>query len=475
MTRYCYIYSEQDLTPRAADTIKKIKQENGWGDVQFIEYRNTPNVKRVLVFGRQKPEVAQPGVEYVHTYSVAQIMTKANAITVLSAAMQMYFEGKHEPTVKDDDRWVHTGWDSPVYYGFAYDKPVAIDIETDGNLGNTHTPDEVNIISIAMYDGGAIPIVWANPNPDKTSERKLLPLSDSQIAMFRRELPKYTKGIYHNGKFDTRVLNRVLGVELCVWFDTMLAHHVLNMAAGEHGLKALAMRYLGAEDWEGGIKSYLKSGAYYERIPVDKIGQYNGWDVYWTYRLWELFAPQIEADDNNQMAFELEMAEARLLLKVEQVGIPFSMGNANVLALRKQSEMEHARVRLQAITAKPAFNPNSPKQVKEWFHAQGFMVTTTNVETVESVMDDLDEDDLVYRFCKELLTYRKASKVKGTYADGWAKQARWDDESDQFRVHPTFLVHGTSTGRLSSTGPNAQNMPRDKEVRMIVALTSVKE
>jgi DNA polymerase I-like protein with 3'-5' exonuclease and polymerase domains len=60
-------------------------------------------------------------------------------------------------------------------------------------------------------------------------------------------------------------------------------------------------------------------------------------------------------------------------------------------------------------------------------------------------------------------------KIKSTYAEGWKKQAR-DDGTGQYRVRPTFLVHGTSTGRLSSTGPNAQNMPREKKVRKIVAL-----
>jgi hypothetical protein len=466
MSRICYIYSEQELTPRAADVISQIKKENGWDDVKFIPYQANIGVKRVLVFGRALPENALGDVEFVHTYSVAQIMSKANAITVLGAALQMYFNGKHKPTIKLETFW-HTRSDAtPEFLGYEYDRPVVIDIETDGNLGKTHTPDEINIISIAMYDGGPIPTVWVNPAPDG----RCLPLSDEQIAMFAQELPKYAKLIFHNGKFDMRVLNRVLGVKLCNWFDTMLAHHVLNIAAGEHGLKALAMRYLGAEEWEADIKQYTKGGGHYENIPYEILSRYNGWDVYWTYRLWELFAPQIEADDNNQTAFMLEMQAADMLLEVERVGIPFDKMAAYNLSVEKQKEMEETRGLIRTLTEDENFNPNSPQQVKRYLLAQGLSVSSTDEKTIDAIMATEDDKSEVYTFCELLMRYRKASKVKGTYAEGWMKHAR-DDGTGQFRVHPTFLVHGTSTGRLSSTSPNAQNVPRDKSVRKMVAVT----
>src|SRR5690349_6087374 len=140
MSRYCYIYSEQELTPRAAETISKIKSENGWDDVKFVPYQGHIGVKKVLVFGRKLPENAMGDVEYIHTYSVAQIMSKANAITVLDAALGMYFGSVHQPTINGDLDWYVRKDSSPYWFGFDYDLPVAIDIETDGNLGKTHTP-----------------------------------------------------------------------------------------------------------------------------------------------------------------------------------------------------------------------------------------------------------------------------------------------------------------------------------------------
>lgn len=430
---------------------------------------NSASGLNVLVFGSKAPDLIGDYISYVHTYSIAQLMAKANAVTVLVSSLQMYFNGKHVPTVTPPvtgREWQLRTSVTPGDFNFRYDKPVAIDIETSGNLGKEHTPEEVHIISIAMYDGTACPVVWTNPNEDGLSN----PLSEEQLKMFAEELPKYTKAIYHNGKFDTRVLNRVLGVKLCVWFDTMLAHHVLNHAAGEHGLKALAMRYLGAEDWEGGIKQYLLRGGHYERIPADKITVYNGWDVYWTFQLWKLFEPQIEMDEDNQKAFMVEMSYADLLLDVEMNGIPFDSDTAYGLGVEQSNIMDEARVELRILTENPAFNPNSPQQVKKYLNdVWKLEVAKTDEDTIKDILKHT-ERAAVKVFCELLLKYRKASKIKGTYAEGWKAFARKDEEG-QWRVHPTFFVHGTSTGRLSSKAPNAQNMPREKKIRKIVAIT----
>jgi DNA polymerase-1 len=284
------------------------------------------------------------------------------------------------------------------------------------------------------------------------------------------DLPKFTKGIYHNGKFDTRVLNRVLSkalnvdVKLNVWFDTMLAHHVLNHAAGMHGLKPLCQMYFGAEEWEADLKKYTRAGGHYELIPNYLLVDYNGADVYWTYRLWEFLAPQIEMDENNQTAFELEMQAAKMLLEMEAVGIPFHTGEANDLKRLKEADHGVSLDVLRDLTVNEKFNPNSPKQVKEELKKMGVDVPSTGVKELEELRGTVADYTWLAVFIDNLLICRKASKVIGTYVNGWAKHER------DGRVRPTFLVHGTSTGRLSSTGPNAQNVPRDKAIRKIVTL-----
>lgn len=464
MVRQVHVYSEQALTPRAIEVLRTIKAENGFQDVTFIPYMGQRGTGNVLVFGNKVPEDAPGSVKFIHTYSIAQMMSKPNAMTVITAALRLYFGEAHEVPLGVRPTMVTNPKFKIAYnFGIDFDKPTAIDIETDGNLDKEDTVDEVNIISVALYQEGRNPIVYMNPRYDDVVGTH--PLDSEMLEMLAEELPKFTKAIYHNGKFDTRVLNRVLGIKLCVWFDTMLAHHVLNIAAGAHGLKILAQQYLGAPDWEVGIKQYLKNGGHYENIPWENLVEYNGWDVYWTYQLWLLFESQIEQDDNNSMAFMLEMAAADMLLDVEVNGLPIDVEATEALSAEQEQIMQDHKLHMQVLTGRDKFNPNSPKQVKEVLADWGVEVASTDEKNINHLLDTFAPTNKVYIFCTSLMKFRKASKIRGTYAEGWLNRSR------NGRVHPTFLVHGTSTGRLSSTNPNAQNMPREKSVRKIVGVT----
>ena len=468
VSRTCWIYSEQELTLRAIEVIKSIKKENGYDDVKFLDVNvhGKPSNGKVLVFGSRAPEGVWEGVEFIHTYSIAQIMAKANAATVLTSSLQLYFNGVHKPPV--DSNWI-VGRSNAKFYlsDWDFDAPTAIDIETSGNLGETHTPEEVEIISVAFYQEGRRPLVIVSPDSDSEGSPPLWP---DQLENLSELLPKFTKAIYHNGKFDTRVLNRVLGIKLCVWFDTMLAHHVLNHAAGMHGLKELAQRYLGAPEWEADLKKYTKGGGYYELIPFSELLKYNGWDVYWTYQLWKLFAPQIEIDENNQKAFMFEMAVADTLLNVEMNGIPFHVENSNLLKEENELRMSPLLTAMRKYASDAKFNPNSHQQVKRVLeNVYHISVQSTKKEVLEELAA-IYEGEEVSMWCSMLLEYRGLAKQNSTYVDGWGKHARKLPGDTQKRVRPTFLVHGTSTGRLSSTSPNAQNVPRNKTVRKIVTL-----
>ena len=470
MTRTCWVYSEQELTPRAIDTIRKILNENGFEDLKFNpNLASVPSGGKVLVFG-SRPPAGVNGIEFVHTYSVAQMMSKANAATVLVASLQLYFQGKHVPPAHATpvgtllvEQLMLLPWD--------FDLPVVIDIETTGNLGVTHTPEDVELLSIALYQPSTMngPVVlWSGRHDENGYTGPIGYLTLNRLSEF---LPRFTKSVYHNGKFDTRVLNRLLGVKLCVWFDTMLAHHVLNHAAGAHGLKELAMRYFGAPDWEAGIGKYLYKGGHYERIPKDSLVQYNGWDVYWTYQLFSMLHPMIESDEYNQTAYLLESEIANLMLDVEVVGIPFHQKNASDLVETNQVIADGLLGWMRGELGKDDFKPGSPQQVKRAFADKyNLELASTGVEVLEELINTYGEGHPASVFSWTLLEWRKLTKQVSTYAKGWGSVARQYEGDEQLRVHPTFLVHGTSTGRLSSTSPNAQNMPREKAVRKIVGL-----
>lgn len=453
------VYSEQALSPRAAEVLRAIVDATyPEHTVKFRPY--TMNDRKVLVFG-SITQVPLTGREFIRTYSIAQIMSKANAASVIGAALRRFItEPEPVPFTVISESVAPQG----ILEDWDFDAPTAIDIETNGNLGKTHTPEDVEIISVALYQQGHEPVVFMERYTNIWADHSL-PLNPRQVTVLADLLPKFTKAIYHNGKFDTRVLNRVLGIKLKVWFDTMLAHHVLNHAAGAHGLKHLAMQYLSAPEWEKDLSKYTKGGGHYEFIPGALLRDYNGYDVYWTWKLWEFLAPQIEADENEQGAFEFEMEAADFLLDVEGYGIPFNSEYADEFGLELDDRMVSAKVRLVQLTESAAFNPASPQQVKRWLGNKGYPVGSTNEEGLNEVKASASAqgDGNVVTFCETLLAYRKAAKIKGTYVGGWSSKVRGG------RVHPTYLVHGTSTGRLSSTQPNAQNVPRDKVIRKLVS------
>lgn len=453
------VYSEQELSPRAAEVIRKI------ADDMFPEYTIKFRLyneydQRVLVFGRAPSGVQ--GIEFVYTYSIAQVMSKPNAATVLAAGIRQFIA----KPVMPDFQPVGTLYFGPEMAVLDFSRPTAIDIETDGNLGKTHTAEEVNVISVAFYQEGHPPIVLTGPSKwDDNGDTIIGPLGlvRHELAEF---IQKFEKPIYHNGKFDVRVMSRYFGVELNVWFDTMLAHHTLNHAAGKHDLKTLARRYLGAPEWEAGLSKYTKQGGHYEYIPHAQLVEYNGWDVYWTYELYKLFAPQIEADENFQKSFELEMAAADFLLEVERTGIPFDDEYAEEFYNKQMLVAENTINNMRDELGDQGFNPNSPTQVtKALTPMTGKLWTKTDVDTLEEYMKEYP-DTTAKKFITNLLAYRKATKIARTYITGWRKHMR------NGRVHPTFHVHGTTTGRLSSGSPNAQNVPRDKAIRRLVKVSN---
>lgn len=449
------VYSEQDLVPRASEIIRAVADaEFPEHDIKFRPYG--ANDKKILVFGSRGPFGLGDGRDYIYTYSISQVLSKANTGSVLKAAFQQFITEPVLPSFRPVDTVLVSALDA-----LDFSRPTAIDIETDGVLGKEQTPEEVDVISVAFYQEGHPPLVI---HAGWNGFSRMRPLGKFQKEALARRIVKFEKGIYHNGKFDIRVLNRVLGVELVNWFDTMLAHHVLNHGAGMHKLKPLCQRYFHAPEWERDLSKYTKGGGHYEFIPQDKLVEYNGWDVYWTYRLWEFLAPQIEADDDATKNFEFEMSAADFLLDVESYGIPFDMDYATSYGSQLEFEMENAKLSLQELLANDKFNPNSPKQVKEALSGMGWQVGSTNEAAIADVKADseIQGDAVAVKFCDLLISYRKASKIRGTYALGWAGHSR------NGRVHPTFLVHGTTTGRLSSTQPNAQNVPRDKTIRKIV-------
>lgn len=303
--------------------------------------------------------------------------------------------------------------------------------------------------------------------------------------------------IAHNGKFDLPTLGFGLGGDersLDLWFDTQLAHYVLQPGSGEHALEPLAVRYFAAEPWDIFTLPQKINLAAQDPIAVQK---YNALDVQYGWKLAELFQPLIEGDEKAKWLFDnVIMRASAFFQKREPYGIGFDPDYtrselAEILDIeadrRRKAlvEMAHQilpRTRMQMrqrskTTKDPVtgekvretwkepvevpfeFNPGSWQQVLKFYEAVGIELKDTNEKTLAPRAERGDQ------FAKELLAYRSVTKELSTYVTALLDKANDVLGDERPRLFTTFKIHGTLTGRLSSENPNVQNIPRKKALR----------
>ncbi|MGP5273585.1 DNA polymerase I [Psychrobacter faecalis] len=238
--------------------------------------------------------------------------------------------------------------------------------------------------------------------------------------------------------------------------DTMLASYVINAAATRHGMDDLARHYLHTqtisfEDVAGkGAKQVS-----FDQAAIDLASDYACEDADITYQLFELFSEKLAADENNaKLLHELEIPTAEILCQMEANGILIKRPFLNELSKRFDEEIIALEKRAYEVAGEE-FNLGSPKQLGEMLFEKlgvpgGKKTKSGQYSTGEAVLSKID-----HPLVEIVLEYRGLSKLKSTYTDALDNVA--DSETD--RVHTSYHQALTSTGRLSSTDPNLQNIP----------------
>jgi uracil-DNA glycosylase family 4 len=259
--------------------------------------------------------------------------------------------------------------------------------------------------------------------------------------------------IAHNGKYDLGVLNAALGTStpLPLMFDTMLAHYAMDERGGIHGLKYLATEFLGTPDYEAEIKPYIQKGNY-GTIPTPILHTYNAYDVHATRLLYAYFSEQIEVQGLSQINRHLLRASSMLGL-VESRGLGFDQEYSDSMESRLLEEQA-------GVEGSIPFNPRSHVQVKKYFADFRIKLQDTREETLVHLVGTLPDDAITKVMVERILRARGYTKMLSTYVTGLQEKV-----TEAGTIHPSFLLHGTTTGRLSSRNPNAQNIPRAKELK----------
>ena len=278
-------------------------------------------------------------------------------------------------------------------------------------------------------------------------------VSDPGFRVALRRLLSRVKLVAHNGKFDLAGLRNVVGKQT-LWFDTMLASYSLDERGGHHGLKALSIERLGAPDYEAAIKEYVPRGGNYANIPRDILYKYNAYDVVCTWDLMELFESEMTEDDRRKHDFNV--AGANALIELELQGIHFDVEYNAKLGFEMHTELLDLEQNIHDLIGYH-LNPRSPQQVMEYYASQGLIIPNTSKDFLKELAEKITGEP--EQFTTLLLRHRLRSKLFGTYVKGLAKRVHHG------KIYTTYLLHGTTSGRLSSREPNLQNVVRDKPIR----------
>lgn len=370
------------------------------------------------------------------TLSPKQIVNNPQSVLFLAQALQYGYLGPIDPGLELGKDWVI--WEGQDI-SFKKGSVIALDIESAGDIDND-TFAAGRILSVALWNGKFGVVI-----PEELAET---PESAELIERLCRDCIV----VCHNGTFDMPYLSKRLGINVYHHEDTLLMHFALDNLAGEHGLKPLARRWLRAADWDSDAKSYLKHGAYFENIPREKLYKYNLFDTVYTYKLYKYFKSMI---DKAPDFYKHRMRVTRVLHDVQMNGVAVSFTALDELEEKYSRQCDEHLVILKKL-AGDDFNPQSPKQIAEYFASKGVSSPSFDAKHLKKLKRAGKEPE----FIDALLAYRYAAKVIGSFIAN-VRRKRGEDK----RIHPYYLPHGAKTGRLSAKGPAIQTMGRDSGIK----------
>ena len=308
-------------------------------------------------------------------------------------------------------------------------------------------------ISIAYAKGKAayIPLQHDTDQPQLSAEQVL-----AALKPLLQDQSKHVIG--QNLKYDYKVLMRAgLQITAPMW-DTMLASYVLDSARRSNSLDAMAHDFLNYTtiSYEQVVGKGAKQVCF-SAVDLDAATQYAAEDADITWQLYEVLADKLHGEKCLYKVFsEIEMPMLRILADMELSGVLIDA------AMLHQQSRSLAR-RMQALEKKiytaadQEFNIASPKQLQEVLYDKLKLpvlkkTPTGQPSTAEPILQRLAAD---YPLPQQVLAYRSLSKLKSTYTDKLPQQI--DAETEH--VHTSYRQTGTTTGRLSSSDPNLQNIP----------------
>ena len=272
---------------------------------------------------------------------------------------------------------------------------------------------------------------------------------------------KSVKKIGQNIKFDFIILFKQ-GIKMNSMEDTMLMSYVLDAGKNRHNMDTLSEIHLQHKTIS--FKEIVGTGKKeinFSEVVLDKAMEYAAEDADITYRLYKIFSKSLKLEKltNIYEIFEKPLIEILAFMEIE--GIKIDNKFLNILSEKFKKKINKLEKEVFKISKKQ-FNIASPKQLGEIIYKDLKIATLKKTRkgsfaTNASVLEDLAFKG--HQFPKLILDWRQASKLKNTYSDALPDHINPKTK----RIHTSFLLAATTTGRLASSDPNLQNIPIKSE------------
>jgi DNA polymerase I len=260
-----------------------------------------------------------------------------------------------------------------------------------------------------------------------------------------------------NLKFNAVMLAQH-GVTIRNHDDAQLMSYALDAGRNAHGLDALAESWLGhAVMSHGELTGSGKAKLTFDQVAIDKATAYSAEDADVILRLWRVLKPRLVAERMNSVYETLERPLISVLARMERRGISIDRQVLSRLSGEFAQTAARVEAEIQEIAGEP-INVGSPKQIGDILFGKmaipgGTKTKTGAWSTSAQILDELAEQG--HEFPKKILEWRQVSKLKSTYTDALPTYVH----PQTHRVHTTYALAATTTGRLSSNEPNLQNIP----------------
>jgi len=264
------------------------------------------------------------------------------------------------------------------------------------------------------------------------------------------------KKIGQNIKYDYTVLKRAGMDPAGFEFDTMIASYLLNPRRRTHNLTDLALEHFGHKmiTFEE-IAGKGKNQKLFSEIDLTTACKYSAEDADITWRLYQKLSPLLKESELEKLYDAIEVPLSLVLARMEMHGVKIDARKLHALGQELQIKEEAIKKEIFEL-AKGEFNIDSPKQLSEVLFQRLNLPTKKKIKTGFSTnVDVLNELAAIHPLPQKVIGYRTLSKLRSTYTDALI------DLIDQTtgRIHTSYNQTVTSTGRLSSSEPNLQNIP----------------